>query len=45
MPAPVISSVTVTLGQLNAASVAEFVSLLDGTYEHSSWIAECAALA
>src|SRR5437868_14414957 len=28
------------LDQLNAASPAEFVSLLDGTYEHSSWIAE-----
>ncbi|MBG6077354.1 N-carbamoyl-L-amino-acid hydrolase [Polaromonas sp. CG_9.11] len=26
--------------QLNAASQAEFVQLLDGTYEHSPWIAE-----
>ena len=29
-----------TLTQLNAASQAEFVALLDGTYEHSPWIAE-----
>jgi N-carbamoyl-L-amino-acid hydrolase len=28
---------------LNAASAAEFVSLLDGVYEHSPWIAERAA--
>ncbi|WP_422012165.1 2-oxo-4-hydroxy-4-carboxy-5-ureidoimidazoline decarboxylase [Roseateles sp.] len=34
-----------TLPQLNAASVAEFVALLDGTYEHSPWIAERAAAA
>jgi len=32
-----------TLDQLNAASVAEFSALLDGTYEHSPWIAERAA--
>jgi beta-ureidopropionase / N-carbamoyl-L-amino-acid hydrolase len=32
-----------TLGQLNAASPAEFTALLDGTYEHSPWIAERAA--
>ena len=30
----------ITLNQLNAASQAEFVQLLDGTYEHSPWIAE-----
>ncbi|CDS52023.1 N-carbamoyl-L-amino acid hydrolase [Polaromonas sp. CG9_12] len=30
----------ITLTQLNAASQAEFVQLLDGTYEHSPWIAE-----
>jgi N-carbamoyl-L-amino-acid hydrolase len=34
-----------TLPQLNAASVADFVALLDGTYEHSPWIAERAAAA
>ncbi|GIX23169.1 MULTISPECIES: 2-oxo-4-hydroxy-4-carboxy-5-ureidoimidazoline decarboxylase [Caldimonas] len=32
-----------TLDQLNTASPAEFVALLDGTYEHSPWIAERAA--
>ena len=32
-----------TIAQLNAASTAEFVALLDGTYEHSPWIAERAA--
>jgi beta-ureidopropionase / N-carbamoyl-L-amino-acid hydrolase len=32
-----------TLEQLNAASASEFVRLLDGTYEHSPWIAERAA--
>ena len=31
-----------TLAQLNAASRAEFAALLDGTYEHSPWIAEAA---
>ena len=30
----------ITLNQLNEASQAEFVQLLDGTYEHSPWIAE-----
>ncbi|MET0518907.1 MAG: 2-oxo-4-hydroxy-4-carboxy-5-ureidoimidazoline decarboxylase [Burkholderiaceae bacterium] len=35
---------TMTLEQLNAAgSAADFVRLLDGTYEHSPWIAERAA--
>jgi N-carbamoyl-L-amino-acid hydrolase len=29
-----------TLDRLNAASQAEFTRLLDGTYEHSPWIAE-----
>ena len=29
-----------TLDQLNAASAAEFTALLDGTYEHSPWVAE-----
>jgi beta-ureidopropionase / N-carbamoyl-L-amino-acid hydrolase len=29
-----------TLSQLNAASKAEFTALLDGTYEHSPWMAE-----
>jgi beta-ureidopropionase / N-carbamoyl-L-amino-acid hydrolase len=32
-----------TLDRLNAASPAEFVALLDGTYEHSPWVAELAA--
>ncbi len=31
-----------TLEQLNAASQADFTVLLDGTYEHSPWIAEAA---
>jgi beta-ureidopropionase / N-carbamoyl-L-amino-acid hydrolase len=31
-----------TLDRLNAASPAEFTALLDGTYEHSPWIAEAA---
>jgi len=31
-----------TLERLNAASRAQFVTLLDGTYEHSPWIAEAA---
>ncbi|HEU0203079.1 MAG TPA: 2-oxo-4-hydroxy-4-carboxy-5-ureidoimidazoline decarboxylase, partial [Burkholderiaceae bacterium] len=30
----------ITLEQLNTAAPAEFMRLLDGTYEHSSWIAE-----
>ncbi len=33
---------TLTLQQLNAASQAEFTALLDGTYEHSPWVAEAA---
>lgn len=32
-----------TIEQLNAASTADFVRLLDGTYEHSPWVAEQAA--
>ncbi len=32
-----------TLAQINAAAAAEFVQLLDGTYEHSPWVAERAA--
>ena len=31
-----------TLEQLNTASSSEFVSLLEGTYEHSPWVAELA---
>ncbi len=34
-----------TLDQLNQASTVDFVALLDGTYEHSPWIAERAAAA
>jgi beta-ureidopropionase / N-carbamoyl-L-amino-acid hydrolase len=34
-----------TITQLNAASEREFVALLDGTYEHSPWVAERAAAA
>jgi len=33
---------TLTLERLNAASRAEFVALLEGTYEHSPWIADAA---
>jgi beta-ureidopropionase / N-carbamoyl-L-amino-acid hydrolase len=33
---------TLTLERLNAASLDEFVALLDGTYEHSPWIAAAA---
>jgi N-carbamoyl-L-amino-acid hydrolase len=33
---------TLTLERLNAATRAEFVALLDGTYEHSPWIADAA---
>ena len=29
-----------SLEQLNAANASEFVALLDGTYEHSPWVAE-----
>ena len=32
-----------TLQQLNDAPLADFVALLDGTYEHSPWVAEVAA--
>jgi N-carbamoyl-L-amino-acid hydrolase len=32
--------VPLTLDQINAASRAEFAALLDGSYEHSPWIAE-----
>ncbi len=32
-----------TLQHLNAASAEQFVALLDGTYEHSPWVAEAAA--
>jgi beta-ureidopropionase / N-carbamoyl-L-amino-acid hydrolase len=35
--------VTLTLEQINTASPAQFVALLEGTYEHSPWIAERAA--
>jgi N-carbamoyl-L-amino-acid hydrolase len=35
--------VPLTLDALNAASAEDFVRLLDGTYEHSPWIAERAA--
>jgi N-carbamoyl-L-amino-acid hydrolase len=31
-----------TLDQLNAATQAEFTALLEGTYEHSPWVAESA---
>ncbi len=34
-----------TLDQLNAATPADFVRLLEGTYEHSPWVAERAAAA
>jgi N-carbamoyl-L-amino-acid hydrolase len=33
---------SITLEQINAAGRAEFTALLDGTYEHSPWIAEAA---
>ena len=33
---------TITLEQLNTASQAEFAAMLDGTYEHSPWVAEAA---
>ncbi len=32
----------ITLEQINAATQVEFTALLDGTYEHSPWIAEAA---
>ena len=31
---------TLTLDTLNAADQARFTALLDGTYEHSPWVAE-----
>ena len=34
-----------TLAQINAATTDTFVALLDGTYEHSPWIAQRAAAA
>jgi N-carbamoyl-L-amino-acid hydrolase len=34
-----------TLPQINGATAAEFAALLDGTYEHSPWVAERAAAA
>ena len=37
------ATMPLTIEQINAASVTEFVTLLDGTYEHSPWIAEGAA--
>ena len=33
---------TLTLDRLNAATQAEFTALLDGTYEHSPWVAAAA---
>ncbi len=36
---------TLALADLNNASVEQFVALLDGTYEHSPWVAERAAAA
>jgi beta-ureidopropionase / N-carbamoyl-L-amino-acid hydrolase len=38
-----MTSMPLTIEQLNAATPAELVALLDGTYEHSPWIAERAA--
>ncbi|MFO1266802.1 MAG: 2-oxo-4-hydroxy-4-carboxy-5-ureidoimidazoline decarboxylase [Rubrivivax sp.] len=38
-----MSKPTLTLAQLNAATSAEFAALLEGTYEHSPWVAEAAA--
>ena len=35
----------ITIEQLNAASASEAVALLDGTYEHSPWVAEKAIAA
>lgn len=35
---------SLSLDQINAASLSRFVELLGGTYEHSPWIAERAAL-
>ncbi|MFM1979834.1 MAG: 2-oxo-4-hydroxy-4-carboxy-5-ureidoimidazoline decarboxylase, partial [Pseudomonadota bacterium] len=36
---------TYTIELINTGSVANFVAQLDGTYEHSPWIAERAASA
>ena len=36
------TTASLSLPQLNAASKAEFTALLDGTYEHSPWVAEAA---
>ena len=36
---------TLTLEKINASATAEFVALLEGTYEHSPWISERAASA
>ena len=36
------TTMPLTLQQLNATTQAEFTALLDGTYEHSPWIAEAA---
>ncbi len=33
---------TLTINELNAASLADFVRMLDGIYEHSPWVAEAA---
>ncbi|HVR48289.1 MAG TPA: 2-oxo-4-hydroxy-4-carboxy-5-ureidoimidazoline decarboxylase, partial [Pseudorhodoferax sp.] len=35
-----MSHVPLTLEQLNTATQADFVRLLEGTYEHSPWVAE-----
>ena len=37
---PMATQPALSLTQLNAASKAEFTALLDGTYEHSPWLAE-----
>jgi N-carbamoyl-L-amino-acid hydrolase len=37
-----VSTPSLTLAQLNAADADGFVALLDGTYEHSPWIARAA---
>ena len=34
---------SLNLNTLNAASVEDFVALLDGVYEHSPWIAAAAS--
>jgi beta-ureidopropionase / N-carbamoyl-L-amino-acid hydrolase len=38
-----MENLSMTLEQLNAATAAEFVAMLDGVYEHSPWIATQAA--